>query len=453
MAAVGFIEKKVLSIVNTLVAKPVFSILTGAFSAFVMTGFNYLTRRYPEEAKNMAARISNIYFDASSSWVLFAKSYMENMTGKQIDPAIIDKLIGSKINLTGKVMAEEIGKEFLSPMLNMIMPGTLDWDQIRKDADLPTSAQYAQVKALNPSDGLLGAERFLGVNLQFQLQAWMLHFIGDTVSMGNLKSLKDLPNAISWSYGIGWLSWLVMGTPFRIAIAEPLEKLLNMIYRQKELTPAQAIDARNSGSITNEELWRIMREAGYDEDTITYLIQQGTPKISQSQLKELLLTSRKSEVEVRGELKRQGFNLARIDSLIDHWKRDRKDKLVEKWAAECIDSYEKGLITEAKLREALKAVGWEDIELGDPISMQIDISNLKRAQAAEAAKEKLTKAELRALYIDNLITRRRAETDLTAQGYSAEDAHLLILNWAGKKGKAGEGIASLWNELSEWFNV
>ena len=369
MAAVGFIEKKVLSIVNTLVSKPVFSILTGAYSAFVMTGYNYLVRRYPEEAKNIAARISNIYFDASSSWILFARDYMENMTGNQIDPAIIDKLIGSKINLTGKVMAEEIGKEFLTPMLGMIMPGTPDWNKIRKDANLPKSAQYAQLKNLNPSDGLLGAERFLGVNLQFQLQAWMLHFIGDTVSMGSMKSLKDLPNAISWSYGIGWLSWLVMGTPFRVAIAEPLEKLLNMLYRQKDLPPAQMIKAFRQGKVTNDELWRVMREAGFTDELIGIQIEQDTEKLPVSVLKDLLLTKRKDEKIIREELKASGFNPARIDTMLDSWKRERKDKILNRWAEECIDAYEKRVIDKPTLRKALKTAGWEDVETGNPINL------------------------------------------------------------------------------------
>ena len=446
MAAVGFIEKKVLSIINTLVSKPVFSILTGAFSAFVMTGYNYLVRRYPEEAKNIAARISNIYFDASSSWILFARDYMENMTGKQIDPAIIDKLIGSKINLTGKVMAEEIGKEFLTPMLGMIMPGTPDWNKIRKDANLPKSAQYAQLKNLNPSDGLLGAERFLGVNLQFQLQAWMLHFIGDTVSMGSMKSLKDLPNAISWSYGIGWLSWLVMGTPFRVAIAEPLEKLLNMLYRPKDLPPAQMIKAFRQGKVTNDELWRVMREAGFTDELIGIQIEQDTEKLPVSVLKDLLLTKRKDEKIIREELKASGFNLARIDAMLDSWKRERQDKILNRWAEECIDAYEKRVIDEPTLRKALKTAGWEDVEIGNPINLQILTSDLVRSQSGM-----FTKAEVRALYIAHYISRSRALSELKRFGITDDDARTLIVYWSGQKVVGGEDIGTLWELLSEWF--
>ena len=438
-------------IVSGLSKSFIFRPLVTAFSMMTMWQFNTLLRRYPQEASNMASRILKIYYDASGAWVTFASSYMEQLTGHKIDPAVIKSLVGKDINLTAKDMSAGIGKEFLAPMLNMILPGTPDWDKIRQDANLSTAPQYAQLKNLNPSDGLLGAERFLGVNLQFQLQAWMLHFIGDTVSMGAMKSLKDLPNAISWSYGIGWLSWLVMGTPFRLTIADPLEKLLNMIYRTKDLTPAQAIDAYNSGYIDSEEFYRITREAGYEDTATAILVDQGSTRIPTGTLRELLLTGRKTENEVRSELKRQGYTVARCNSLIDHWKRDRADKLTEKLAAEFIDSYEKGFIEEAKLRESLKAAGWEDIELGTPIDIQVQISNLIRAKATKAEKGKFTRAELRELYIDNLISRSRAESELVAMNYSKEDAHLLILNWAGKKGKPGAAAESLWSEMAEWF--
>jgi len=177
----------------------------GAIGGIFMWGFKTIIRRYPDEATNIAKEISNLYFTAADSWVLFAKSYMEQMTGEFITQDIVNDLIGKPINLTGKEIAQRIGKAFLTPMFNMIMPGTKDWYNYRTERGFPKGTPYTFEKVLNPSDGLLGAERFLGMNLQFQLQAWMLHFIGDTVSFGSMKSLKDVPNAISWSYGSGWL--------------------------------------------------------------------------------------------------------------------------------------------------------------------------------------------------------------------------------------------------------
>jgi len=413
---------------RNFIIRPIITTLSGV----MIWLFNGLLRRYPHEAAKMAGRIQSIYFDASNAWVMFAKDYMETMTGKQISPEIIDNLIGSNINLTGKALAQNLGEAFLLPMLNMILPGTPDWNAMKRARAETGSEQFQPVKILQPTDGLLGAERFLGINLQFQLQAWMLHFIGDTVSMGNMKSLKDLPNAISWSYGIGWLSWLVMGTPFRFTIADPLEKLLSMLYRTKDLSVAQAIDAYNSGYIDNEEFWRIMREAGYEDEIVPILRDQGATRLTTSVLEREYLQGRITKDLVIEELRRRGYTTGRITRIIDNWEYSRYDKIMERWAEECIDAYEKGLMDEIDLREALVTAGWSDQEKGDPINLQIKTSQLRRAQSG-----RFTKTELRSLYGKQLITRGRVLTELGDMGYSRtpdpgtnlSDAELLILSW------------------------
>jgi len=419
---------KVVSIIQALVSKPVMNVLVGALSSFVMFGFSYLVRRFPAEAENMAIRIQNIWIDASGAWVVFAKNYMESLTGQKISDEMLKNMVGKDVSLTAKEMSQRIGQAFLAPMFNMILPGTVDWQKIRNDANLPHGRQYDPVKLLNPSDGLLGAERFLGMNLQFQLQAWMLHFIGDTVSMGNMKSLKDLPNAISWSYGIGWLSWLVMGTPFRITIADPLEKLLNMVYRPTQLNVAQAIDAYNAGYIDEETFWRTTRWAGYEDIYIGTLREMGTAKIATGTLKDAYLNHRIEKQGVIDEMRRSGMSQIRANYLISLWELERHDKLLDDWAGEVIKSYEEGFIDETALRAALTAAGWEDIEEGNTIDLQVQISNLKRQKRSQ-----FTKAEVESLYKGNYIDSAFTKEYLTRMGLTAANADILLKQWTAEK--------------------
>jgi len=413
-----------LDLFNALGMKAFTTTLIGFMSTCVAYGFNYLVSRYPSEANNIAARIMNEWQKASGAWVLFAKNYMEQLTGKTFTDEMMESLIGNKMKLTAHEIADGIGKEFLTPMLGMIMPGTPDWDKIRADANLPETTQYAPVEILNPSDGLLGAERFLGVNLQFQLQAWMLHFIGDTMSMGNMKSLKDLPNAISWSYGIGWLSWLVMGTPFQITIADPLRKLLNMLYRPTNLTVAQTIDAWNAGYVNDDELWKVMREAGYQDYLIPVLVNQGTQRIPTGTLHDGYLLGRFDWATVASELKRTGYNAERIGWLKTVWELERHDDLLKKWVTESIDSFEKGFIDEETLRSALTSAGWEDVETGNPIDLQVLISRQKRMKQSQ-----FTKAEMKELWAQGIITEEDLKVYLTRIGVTETNADLLIDLW------------------------
>jgi len=444
----------------------------GFLSTCVAYGFNYLVQRYPEEAVNIATKIQNEWIKASGAWVVFAKNYMEQLTGEEMTVDMMGSLVGHETTLTAQKMSQAIGKEFLHPMLDMILPGTQGWENYRKERGFPINDSKTFDKVIQPSDGVLGAERFLGMNLQFQLQAWMLHFIGDTMSMGTMKSLKDLPNAISWSYGIGWLSWLVMGTPFRVAISDPFQKLLNTIYRSTELTPSQAIDAYNSGYITDTYFWRIMREAGYEEDIIPILLDQGSTKISLASLKDMyqrgrlapdatttikiqnsddkFLKDNINAANVIMELRRLGYTDGRIAHILFSWRYERHDTLIEKWAAETIDSYEKGITTEDELRKVLTKAGWEDIEQGSPIDIQIEISNMKREQSGQ-----YTKAEIKSLRDNLLISRDDAKAELMRLGYTAARAENLLTLWYPEKAavKAPKAHILSKSEILSLFNA
>ena len=428
------------SLTETFVIRPIIT----AISAITIYTFNSLLRRYPEEAKKIAARISSEYFTASNAWVLFASTYMEKLTGHSFPDSLLKDLVGGGADKTAKAMATDLGKEYLHPMLNMIMPGTGAWQSYRDERIKEGFPAGTRQRILNPSDGVLGAERFLGVNLQFQLQSWMLHFIGDTVSFGSMKSLKDLPNAISWSYGIGWLSWLVMGTPFRVAIADPLEKFFSSIYRQTDLTPAQAIDAWNTDAITDDYFWTVMHEAGYEDDIARILKDQGSTKVPMGTLRDLylhrMMIAKETPIDVRrddvnpadksayfdqktiNELKLAGYTAGRIEHIMTDWRLDRYWKLNEKWANTAIGCYEDFTISEQSLRDALKAVGWEDVETGKIIDKQVQISNLVRA-----SKSRLTEAQLRALYQKGLLGKLDFVERLKERGYSVADAENLKL--------------------------
>ncbi len=144
-----------------------------ALRAVVMT--------HPEVAMRIVEKIAEVAYTPPAAWAEFVDSYVEQMTGETID---IESLMKQGVRVGGRQVMEKLGEAFLTPMLGLILPEP----------------------PLDFYKGVDTAERFLGVNLQFQLNAWLLHLVGDIVSLGKLKSLKDLPNAISWSYGIGWLS-------------------------------------------------------------------------------------------------------------------------------------------------------------------------------------------------------------------------------------------------------
>jgi len=189
---IGWLTAAVISFLKNIIRKSILNPIAAVVSVLSMMAFHGVTSLYPGRAADLMRTIADIYFTPPPEWAGFVSGYMERLTGDKID---ITDIIYQGFGKGSGGAIEAIGHKFLHPMLNLIQP---------------------KKSKITPDDGVIGAERFLGTNLQFQIGAWLLHLIGDTVSFGALKSLKDLPNALSWSFGIGWLSWLVMGTPFRI---------------------------------------------------------------------------------------------------------------------------------------------------------------------------------------------------------------------------------------------
>ncbi|GAI68280.1 unnamed protein product, partial [marine sediment metagenome] len=210
---------------SAMFVRIMWKIITFFVSVVTTQAFHAFLQNNPDEAAKLWEKITTTFFEADPVWLEAVGKYMRSLTGFEVDVSDIT---------TGLFTSgEALGEAFLYPMLNLILPGGFT----EAEGGRPQEAK------LRPEDGLEGAERFLGTNLRFQMQAWWLHVLGDMQSFGMFKSLKDLPNAISWSYGLGWLSWLVMGVPFRMGISEPLEKYFNLIYRPTELTRKMLIDA------------------------------------------------------------------------------------------------------------------------------------------------------------------------------------------------------------------
>ncbi|GAJ18503.1 unnamed protein product, partial [marine sediment metagenome] len=127
---------------------------TSVTSIYMVQAFHSLIENNPEEAKVLWAKICDTYFETDPEWAGIVGRYMKSMTGMDIDV--------SDITTAAFTSAESLGETFLYPMLNLVLPG---------GAPIAPGAPPTEAK-LKPADGLEGAERFLGTNLRFQMQAW-----------------------------------------------------------------------------------------------------------------------------------------------------------------------------------------------------------------------------------------------------------------------------------------
>ena len=318
---------------------------------------------HPEVAYRIVNKISEYFYTPPTMWAAFVNSYMRQMTGKDIDMEALTRL-GAAVG--GRSVMERLGETFLAPMLGLIMPEP----------------------PLNFYKGLDTAERFLGVNLQFQLNAWLLHLIGDIVTLGKLKSLKDLPNAISWSYGIGWLSWLILGEPFRITTTDPLRRGLNEIYQPELLTPSEAIKAWYAGLITSSELTKELKQHGYNEKRIETLVNLAEKEFTDADLKTLYQEGCITEDDIEREFQIRGYGPWRRRYLTQLITKARTLKLRDKLLDRAMDLYVLGKITETQLRNYLDLAHYNPHEQ----QLVIDLLNLEKAKKATPTDSEIKKA-------------------------------------------------------------
>jgi len=370
------------------------------FRSWVATAFGYGAiwalrggaLAHPQVAFKIVSKISKYYFTPPATWVGFIDSYIRQLTGEGIDTETIKKL-GAAVG--GRDIIQRIGHTFLTPMLGLILPE----------------------EDITPQKGLEAAERYLGANIQFQLNAWLLHLIGDIVSLGKLKSLKDLPNAISWSYGLGWLSWLVMGTPFRKTISEPLEKFYNAQYPNELLSVSDAMGAWIAGKwdyarLKQELLWR-----GYDADRIKVLAFLAQKELSDSDLKTLWNEGAITEDDIDEELRLRKYGEYERYYLKVLITKARWLKWRDKVLDAAIDTFILGRLSESELRGYLSQCNFRS----DEQDLVVDWAMLEKVKRCTPSD-----TDIRRAYKKGLIGLAEARRMLMDKGWSDRWADIIL---------------------------
>ena len=402
LAGVSSIVSKVTSWFFGIIWKGLMSIV----SIWSMWVFHALNAMAPKQAMQFWKIIVQSYKVRDPEWAPAVAEYISAMTDVDIT---IDELRG-----TPGRMAEAVGKKFLYPMLNLVLPGAA----IAPGVAVPREAK------LRPVDGLTGAERFLGTNLHFQMSAWLLHVLGDMQSFGMFKSLKDLPNAISWSYGLGWLSWLVMGVPFRMGISDPLERWFNQLYRPKPLSRPQIFNAWNAGYIGHTEALRRLREEGWGEEEIATLRKLEREKLSEGEMRRMWRWGFLDHDDIVDVFRERGHPVAEAQALGGTLRATEKLDILESIGREALSLYQDGVFTWAQTEPYLANAKYTATER----SLFKVLAELRRIpKTGKAATERsLTPSQIGARYKAQVIGLTEAQSLLAALPYQLDQIDLFL---------------------------
>lgn len=358
----------------------------------VMWSFHAMVKASPGRAFDLMKKINQAYYSPPAAWAAFIAGYIEQMTGSKIS---LDDIVGGPVGASGRAAIEKLGEAFVTPLLGLIMPQP----------------------PITPQDGVDAAERYLGVNLQFQMSSWFLHVMGDMMSFGIFKSLKDLPNAISWSFGLGWLSWLVMGTPFQMGISDPLREHFNRVYKPSRFSVSQNIEAFRKGYITSSEFVDNCRFLGWDDTKIEMLYKMSRKEITEASLKKLYSWGVIDKNDVKQEVEGRGYTGAAVDAIVFMITNERLIDCRDDLLKELENLYVAGEMTTTSMKDAYTRAGFNSNE----ISLKV-----QTLDAEKHRKSTLSDSDIANAVEKNLMAWAQGRTILQNRGYTRSDADIFL---------------------------
>ena len=390
----------------------------GVAAMVFLSAFHSIVKLMPDEAWKMFEYITDVFYIQTDEWYEFVAAWLEHMTGTRITP---EQISGFSTIDMGREIAEQLGETFLTPMLGLIMP---------------ESTELVTERGLDPQAGVDAAERFLATNMTFQMQAWLLHLLGDTISFGMWKSLKDLPNAINWSYGLGWLSWLVMGVPFRMGIADPLETLYNRMYRPWRPSFSYLARAWWREEISDEDYREYLRDMGVPERWIPVIWSLEHEPFSVTEIRDMYRYGYMDYNDLIMAYRHRGNRPEDAEALASLVHHRVIHDLQQDIAEVAVDLYIDGIMdwTEASGYLALAAYTTQEIETYKVLA---DLKKLKKVEAQPQARQ-LTAANIGQLYRQQIINRDEAEALLIALPFEPGQIALFLDLYKPKEPKVEE---------------
>lgn len=207
----------------------------------------YEVNRSMEQLKNKKIR---------EAWFLIWEDYFElirNIPKKALEnpiDAFLD-LVFSPFTMMFKIH-ETIWGTFYGWLLDMFWPQG------------PVSFKEAQSNAME----------FFTIAGDFNVLASVFDIIGHTKILGTKlpgEAVAFFIRNISWTFGLGWLTWIVMGPVLRHSIADPYDKTVRKITRPADFTISQIEDFYEHGIAQLEEFMTRLVELGYSDDKILML--------------------------------------------------------------------------------------------------------------------------------------------------------------------------------------
>lgn len=280
-------------------------------------------------------------------------------------------------------------------------------------------SEFTGSTPITPEEGARNASRFSGFNLNFSTATSLIGLLGEMVSIGQVKQVRELGADMARNLGLGRMHRLALTPLIRNTIQEPYDRYLRKQFRPDLMSDVQYVRAYWAGRLPKEQLQERLAQKGMTDEDIEELIRQIPPDDNQSEIIRLV---------------RYGFLTIDqgVQILMDQgWPKDYADRRLTSALLARVDSTVDTIITEqrAKVLDGFLSIDDFRALLQDLPLLDIEREYLMRdlGLRLETPRSTLTWSQVQDAFIIGVIDFDYLDQWLANQGYSADDTETLEL--------------------------
>jgi len=238
------------------------------------------------------------------------------------------------------------------------------------DVDLNFDQLITMYRAFPEEMAKRALQEFLDLQHDLNLLISFFDAVGSNTALGEwlgFRSVARIISNISWSLGIGWLSWIAVGPGMRYTIARFMEKWYQKKLRPEEFTRELVSRFLRRKIIDPDDAKSILADLGWSDDKIEKLIEDSWDYPSRSELQDLYEDKIITDEKLNEWFVKLGIHPKIRDDMLALTKKRATASVLKSYWSQMERLYLKGYIDEDKLLEAYNLT----------IS-NVDVDNLRR---------------------------------------------------------------------------
>ena len=263
--------------------------------------------------------------------------------------------------------------------------------------------------------------RFLGTQATFEALGSVMNMLGETLSAGQVENAGKMFTDAKWLLGTCFTTWQSTAPIVQAVILQPLQRLINLTFRETDFTRSQWMDLYDLGKIGPTRLGEELARLGYDSEKIGWLVELAEKQPSRGDLVGMWNKGIIGEELVADGLRKQGYNQTWIDLFLRYYKREETSEEKGAYLGTLRKALKEQLIGEEEFKKALK-----DLKRSD-VAIDLELAVLKLSW--EVAEKTAAKSDIRSAYMENVIGKPEAERWLANADFASHTITLLLQTW------------------------